>query len=111
MRNKEHLPKPAGEEGDFLTNGLAKNKFRDYSLEEIIKIEADPDHYYDPDLQMIRECLEALKISIGLCNTFIGGEIVKTNKAHAKYLTKILKQHRWFNELLNENKSRFNKPR
>lgn len=119
MSNKEHLPKPAGEEGDFLANEIAKNKFRDYSLEEIvkleaeemIKIEADANYCPNPDLRVIREWLGVLDMSLTLYNTFNGGEIVEANRERAKYLIKILKQHRWFNELLNENKSRFNKPR
>lgn len=111
--NKEHDHHVAVEKCDALTDEMAKNKFKDICLEDFKKILNKVDiHHYDPDLDMVLECLTALKDSISLRNGFSNGNEVESDEdscpknlfqfhdQRAKYLFKILKQHSWFNELI-----------
>lgn len=123
--NKEHLPKKVGEKvigkvDNFLADEMAKNKYKNICLKDFKKIlnEVDIKHY-DPDLDMVGECLVALKESISLRNGFSKRDEVESDEnscpknlfqyhdQRAKYLFNILKQHRWFNELI-EIDHRFN---
>lgn len=126
--NKEHCSKKSGEKAvgeidNFLANEMAKNKFKNTCLKDFKKIlnEVDIKHY-DPDLDMVGECLIALKESISMLKGFSNGDEVESDKnscpknlfqyhdQRAKYFFNILKQHRWFNELI-EIDYRFNYPK
>ena len=112
--NKEHDSKTvAKKKNTTTTNEMPKNRFKDISLKEYIEIanKIEAHNYNNPELEMIRNCLIELKESILLCKACGDGEVFEYHDARARYHFNILRQYRWFNELIEKENSKFNYPK